>query len=116
MIWLYHACRYGHFDGPYSVAVDEANDLISAELVVEYDTALLTLVGANSTGTLSDGRSVETNTNSGPLLCACRLLPLRAEQNLCILTAPIFPLVKDCPCPLARLPTGCPLARHRRSY
>ena len=47
------------------VTLSDASGILAAELTVEYDTALLTLVGASSTGTLTDGWSVETNTQAG---------------------------------------------------
>ena len=47
------------------VSISDASGLVSAELFVEFDTALLTLTGVNSTGTLTDGWSVESNTETG---------------------------------------------------
>jgi len=47
------------------ITLSDATGIISTELTVEYDTALLTLVGANATGTLSDGWSLQTNAVPG---------------------------------------------------
>ena len=52
------------------VSISEASGLVAAEVTVEYDTDLLTLVtpvpaGVTSTGTLTDGWSVEYNTEPG---------------------------------------------------
>ena len=54
------------------VSISEASGIIAAEVTVEYDTDLLTLVtpppaGVTSTGTLTDGWSVEYNTEPGGL-------------------------------------------------
>ena len=50
------------------VSLSEAGGIIAAEVTIEYDTNLLTLVGVSSTGTLSDpanGWSVQFNTEPG---------------------------------------------------
>jgi len=47
------------------ISIDNATGIISAEVFLEYDTALLTLSGVSSAGTLSDGWSVQTNTEVG---------------------------------------------------
>ncbi len=47
------------------ISIDNATNIVSAEVFIEYDTALLTLAGISSTGTLTDGWSVESNTEAG---------------------------------------------------
>ena len=47
------------------VSIDNATGIISGELTVEYDTDLLTFSSVSSTGTLTDGWSVESNTEAG---------------------------------------------------
>ena len=52
------------------VSISDASSLVAAEVTVEYDTDLLTLVtpapaGVSSTGTLTDGWSVQYNTEAG---------------------------------------------------
>ena len=52
------------------VSISDASSLVAAEVTVEYDTDLLTLVtpapgGVTSTGTLTDGWSVQYNTEAG---------------------------------------------------
>ena len=47
------------------VSISDATGIIAGEVFVEYDTDLLTLVGVSSVGTLSDGWSVESNTEAG---------------------------------------------------
>ena len=63
------------------VSITEADGIISAELTVEYDTALLTLVGANSTGALSDGWSVETNTAAGSGTLEQLIIAMATDQS-----------------------------------
>jgi hypothetical protein len=47
------------------LSLDRANDLVSAEAFIEYDTYLLTLMGVTPTGTLTDGWSIETKAEPG---------------------------------------------------
>ena len=47
------------------ISIDNAAGLVSAEVFVEYDNALLTLAGVSSAGALTDGWSVESNTEAG---------------------------------------------------
>jgi hypothetical protein len=63
------------------VSISDASGLVAAELTVEYDTALLTLVGANSTGTLTDGWSIETNTVPGAGTLEQLVMAIATDQS-----------------------------------
>jgi DNA-binding beta-propeller fold protein YncE len=66
------------------VTLSDATGVIAAELTVEYDTALLTLVGASSTGTLTDGWSVETNTQTGGGSLEQLIMAMATDQSAAI--------------------------------
>ena len=67
------------------VTLSDATGVIAAELTVEYDTALLTLVGANSTGTLTgdpvDTWAVETNTVAGDGTLEQLVMAMAVDQH-----------------------------------
>ncbi|MBT4503316.1 MAG: T9SS type A sorting domain-containing protein [Gemmatimonadetes bacterium] len=65
------------------ITLSDATDIISAELFVEYDSALLTVFSpaTSSTGTLSQGWSVQTNTELGAGTLKTLKIALATDQS-----------------------------------
>ena len=63
------------------ITLGEAVGLVAAEIFLEYDTSLLTFNGINSVGTLTDGWSVQTNTEAGVGTLEIIKVALATDQN-----------------------------------